>query len=86
MTFVLVKPYTAVLTPTVRQASIRPGKALNMNSMTRRILIAAVIAGALVGCASNLPLLPSVGSNYKDRAETRVDGGVRVSTAVLSAA
>ena len=57
-----------------------------MNSMMRRRLIAAVIAGALVGCASNLPLLPAAGSNYKDRAETRVDDGVRVSTAVLSAA
>ena len=56
-----------------------------MNSMVRRRLIAAVVAGTLVGCASSPPPSPAAGPDYKGRAVTRAEGGVRVSTAVLSA-
>ena len=50
----------------------------------RRILaqLLGAVALALVGCTS-IPLAPSL--DYKSRAVTRVEGGVRVSTAVLSA-
>jgi hypothetical protein len=50
-----------------------------MRSTVRRGLVAASVAGTLAACASTAPL------NYKSRAVTRTEGGVRVSTAVLSA-
>ena len=55
-----------------------------MNSMARRSLLAAVVAATLAGCASSLPS-PAAAPDYKSRAITRTEGGVRVSTAVLSA-
>ena len=56
-----------------------------MNSIVRQRLTAAVVAGTLVGCASSPPPSPAAGLDYKGRAVTRVEGGVRVSAAVLSA-
>ena len=56
-----------------------------MNSIVRRRLTASFIAGTLVGCASSPPPSPAAGPDYKGRAVTRTEGGVRVSTAVLSA-
>ena len=55
-----------------------------MNCMVRRGLAAAAVVGTLAGCASPPPS-PAAGLDYKSRAVTRTDGGVRVSTAVLSA-
>ncbi len=54
-----------------------------MNRIARRILAAIVVALALAGCASTPP--PAASLDYKSRAVTRTEGGVRVSTAVLSA-
>jgi LssY C-terminus len=53
--------------------------------MVRRGLGAAVVAGALAGCASSPPPSPAAGADFKSRAVTRTEGGVRVSTAILSA-
>jgi hypothetical protein len=54
-----------------------------MSRIARRVLGAAAVAIALVACASTPP--PAVNQGYKSRAVTRTEGGVRVSTAVLSA-
>jgi hypothetical protein len=56
-----------------------------MNHIVRRGLAAAVVAGALAGCAASPPQSPAAGPDFKSRAATRTEGGVRVSTAVLSA-
>jgi len=48
-----------------------------------RVLQAAAVAVALAGCTSALP--PVEQHDYKSRSVTRTEGGVRVSTAVLSA-
>jgi hypothetical protein len=53
--------------------------------MVGRGVAVAFVLVALAGCASTLPEWPSAGRDYKGRAVTRTDGGVRVSTAVLSA-
>jgi len=55
-----------------------------MQRMVRHVLAATAIAVALAGCASQSP--PTTSLDYKSRAVTRSDGGLRVSTAVLSAA
>jgi hypothetical protein len=60
------------------------GLELNAIRMARRTLATALIAGALAGCASFAPQSPTTELDYKSRAVTRTDGGVRVSTAVLS--
>ena len=52
--------------------------------MAWRTLATALVAGALAGCASSAPQSPTTELDYKSRAVTRTDGGVRVSTAVLS--
>ena len=49
----------------------------------KRALQAAAVAVALAGCTSAPP--PAANQDYKSRAVTRTEGGVRVSTAVLSA-
>lgn len=54
-----------------------------MNRIARRILAAIVVALALAGCAA--APRPAASPDYKSRAVTRIEGGVRVSTAVLSA-
>jgi hypothetical protein len=54
-----------------------------MRRGARRVLLAAALALALAGCASPPP--PAANLDYKSRAVTRTEGGVRVSTAVLSA-
>ncbi len=53
-----------------------------MSRIAWRILGAAVLAVALVDCTSTPP---AANLDYKSRAVTRAEGGVRVSTAVLSA-
>ena len=55
-----------------------------MHRMVRHVLSATAVAAALAGCASQPPPTPSL--DYKSSAVTRSDGGLRVSTAVLSAA
>lgn len=55
-----------------------------MHRMVRHALAAMAIAAALVGCASQPQSTTSL--DYKSRAVTRSDGGLGVSTAVLSAA
>ena len=52
--------------------------------MAWRTLATALVAGALASCASFAPQSPTTELDYKSRAVTRVEGGVRVSTAVLS--
>ena len=54
-----------------------------MSRIARPVLGAAALAVALVACASTPP--PAADQDYKSRAVTRTEGGVRVSTAVLSA-
>ena len=54
-----------------------------MRRIARRVLGAAAVAMALVACTSMPP--PAANQDYKSRAVTRTEGGVRVSTAVLSA-
>ena len=54
-----------------------------MRRIARRVLAAAAVAIALVACTSMPP--PAANQDYKSRAVTRTEGGVRVSTAVLSA-
>jgi hypothetical protein len=54
-----------------------------MSRMVRRAIGVAVIAIAPVACTSTPP--PAAHQDYKSRAVTRTEGGVRVSTAVLSA-
>ena len=53
-----------------------------MSRIAWRILGAAVLAVALVDCTSTPP---AANLDYRSRAVTRTEGGVRVSTAVLSA-
>lgn len=48
-------------------------------------LATLVLASALAGCASAPPAETAAASDYKSRAATRTDGGVRVTTAALSA-
>ena len=55
-----------------------------MHRMVRHVLSATAIVAALAGCASQPP--PTTSLDYKSRAVTRSDGGLRVSTAVLSGA
>ncbi len=57
---------------------------LRMKSLPGRWLAAAVVSAALAGCASTPAAVDDV-AGYRQRAVTRVDGGVRVSTAALSA-
>jgi hypothetical protein len=54
-----------------------------MRRIARRVLGAAAVAMALFACTSMPP--PAANQDYKSRAVTRTEGGVRVSTAVLSA-
>ena len=54
-----------------------------MSRIARQVLGAAAVAIALVSCTSTLP--SAANRDYKSRAVTRTEGGVRVSTAVLSA-
>ena len=51
--------------------------------VVRHVLAATAIAAALAGCASQPP--PTTSLDYNSRAVTRSDGGLRVSTSVLSA-
>src|SRR5687768_18517291 len=60
------------------------GLRLNAIRMAWRTLATALVAGVLAGCASFAPQSPTTELDYKSRAVTRTDGGVRVSTAVLS--
>ncbi|HEY5780956.1 MAG TPA: LssY C-terminal domain-containing protein [Lysobacter sp.] len=55
-----------------------------MNSWMRGLAV-AVVSAALAGCASTPPQSTGPASDYKQRAVTRADGDVRVSTSVLSA-
>lgn len=55
-----------------------------MKSLPGRWLAAAVVSVALAGCASTPVAVHDV-AGYRQRVATRVDGGVRVSTAALSA-
>ena len=52
--------------------------------MARRVFATVVFAGILTGCASLAPQSPATDDLFKSRAVTRTDGGVRVSTVVLS--
>jgi LssY C-terminus len=54
-----------------------------MSHIARRVLGAAAVAIALVACTSTPP--SEAKQDYKSRTVTRTEGGVRVSTAVLSA-
>jgi hypothetical protein len=54
-----------------------------MTRVAIRVLRAAGVAIALAACASTPP--PAADPDYRSRAVTRTEGGVRVSTAVLSA-
>ena len=54
-----------------------------MSRIATRVLGAAALVVALVGCAATPP--PAANQDYKSQAVTRTEGGVRVSTAVLSA-
>lgn len=56
-----------------------------MYRCVQRVLAIAVVATALVGCASAPARYADTQSDYRQRAMTRTDGGVRVSAAVLSA-
>lgn len=56
---------------------------LRMKSLHGWWLAAAVVSAALAGCASTAAAVRDV-ADYKQRAVTRVDGRVRVSTAALS--
>jgi hypothetical protein len=58
---------------------------MDITRMMWRVVAAAVVAAALAGCVSTPPQSPGAGLDYKRRAVTRTDGGVRVSTVVLSA-
>jgi hypothetical protein len=53
--------------------------------MPSRALAIALVASTLASCASSAPQSPTPEPDYKSRAVTRTDGGIRVSTAVLSA-
>jgi hypothetical protein len=53
-----------------------------MSRIVMLVLGAVAVALALVGCTSTPP---AMSLDYKSRAATRTEGGVRVSTAVLSA-
>lgn len=53
-------------------------------TLARILQVAAVVAAVLTGCASP-PQSSTSQSDYKSRAVTRTDGGVRVSAATLSA-
>ena len=55
-----------------------------MHRMVRHALAATAFAAALAGCASQPS--PTTNLDYKSRAVKRSDGGLHVSTAVLSAA
>jgi hypothetical protein len=55
-----------------------------MKSLPSRWLAAAVVSAALAGCASAPQAVRDI-ADYRQRAVTRVDGGVRISTAALSA-
>ena len=55
---------------------------MNCRQMLRTVLQVAAAAIALAGCTSTPP---AADQPYKSRAVTRTEGGVRVSTAVLSA-
>jgi hypothetical protein len=52
--------------------------------MVVRALAFALFANTLGGCASMAPKLPTTESDYRNRAVTRTEGKLRVSTAVLS--
>lgn len=54
-----------------------------MNRTVNRLLFAVVVAFVLSGCASTPP--PAGEFAYKSRAVTRTEGGLRVTTVVLSA-
>ena len=56
-----------------------------MNGLVERVLAVAVISAALAGCASTPVQSANAKLDYTQRTVTRTDGGVRVSTAVLSA-
>src|SRR6516165_8399472 len=58
---------------------------MDLSRMARQALATAVVAGAVARCASFVPQWPTTELDYKSRAVTRTDGGLRVSTAVLSA-
>ena len=58
---------------------------LRMKSLPSRWLAAAVVSAALAGCASAPQAVRRDIADYRQRAVTRVDGGVRISTAALSA-
>jgi hypothetical protein len=53
-------------------------------SIARPAIAAAVLGVALAGCASAPPQFPTSESDYKTRAVTRTEGGVRISAAALS--
>jgi hypothetical protein len=53
--------------------------------LTRMALAFAVAVGTFDGCTPVAPIQPATQPDYKNRAVTRSDGGLRVSTAVLSA-
>jgi hypothetical protein len=46
--------------------------------MARQALATAVVANMLVACSSFAPQSPKTELDYKSRAVTRTDGGVRV--------
>jgi hypothetical protein len=54
-----------------------------MSRIVRRVLEAAAVAATLACCTSTPP--PAADQAYKSRAVTRTEGGLRVSSAVLSA-
>lgn len=56
-----------------------------MNLLVARGLAVAVISAALAGCASTPGESATSGLDYRQRVVTRADGGLRVSTSVLSA-
>jgi hypothetical protein len=58
---------------------------MNLKRMARPALATIVVAGTVAGCASLAPQLPATAPDYQSRALTRTDGGMRVSTVVLSA-
>ena len=58
---------------------------MTLGRMGRQALVTAVVANMLVGCSFFAPQSPTTELGYKSRAVTRTDGGLRVSTVVLSA-
>jgi hypothetical protein len=83
-------PAAAILPgETMQQVERRPSGKVSSRSgevlcRARHGFAVAIVAGTLVGCAWSPPS-HTTGPTYKDRAVTRAEGGVRVSTAVLSA-